>query len=71
MLSCRNNTFWLQSPMQLVCDWNVIPVNQMTFEQKMNSLSRLTIFIFIILILFGIKISLIFLAVSLLFIIIF
>tara|TARA_A100001011_G_C14316037_1_gene848026 strand:- start:12 stop:1832 length:1821 start_codon:yes stop_codon:yes gene_type:complete len=70
MLSCRNNTFWLQNPLQLICDWSLIPVNQMTFEQKMNAITRLSIFIFIITILFGIKISLIFLALSLLIIII-
>ena len=65
-----NNKFWFENPRQLFCNSNVVPLVDMSLEQQMNSLSRLVILFFILLLIIGTKISVPFLILSLLFIII-
>jgi len=71
MLQCKND-FWIENVTDIFCDFRIIPFKNMNLESQMNALSRLVIFIFIILLLFiDLKNSLIFLFTSLLIIIIF
>ena len=62
--------FWLENPMYLFKTCKVIPVGYMSLEEQMNCVSRLVLFIFIILFLLGYKQSLLFLILSIIFIII-
>ena len=71
MLRC-NNKIWIENIMNLFCDFKLLPLSNMTLEAKINSLTRLIIFISILfLLVFDIKYSLFFLLTSLLIIIIF
>lgn len=62
--------FWLEDPKYLFNAFKVIPKDNMSIERQMNSLSRLVICVFLVLYLLGYKQSLLFLLLSLFFIII-
>jgi hypothetical protein len=68
MANC--DKFWLENPKYLLCDFKVIPKSKMSLEQQMNSLTRLILFVFLILSLLGYKQSILFLILSLTLIII-
>jgi hypothetical protein len=70
MLFCEKNKLWLEHLPNLVCSFNIVPLEGNTLEQQMNALSRLVIIISIVLFLFGSKFSFLFLLLALLFIII-
>lgn len=67
----HKNKFWLENPFNLFNNMEkIVPLKSMCLSDQMNSLTRLTIFIALILFLVKPKSSIIFLIVSLLFIII-
>jgi hypothetical protein len=70
MLKCQKNKLWVENISNLLCSYTLIPMTGMTLAEQMNSLSRLVIFIFMILLTTGFQSSLLFLLLSLLFIII-
>ena len=69
MFKCKNK-IWLENITELFCCLNIVPLEGMTLESQLNSLSRLVIMIFMILYLLNVKFSYLFLLLSLLFIII-
>jgi hypothetical protein len=69
MVVCKNK-IWFENITDLFCDFKIIPTTDMTLEQQLNSLTRLVLILFIIILLFNIKQSLIFLTISLILIII-
>lgn len=69
MLRCKR-TFWLENPSELLCDYRVIPTDSMGISKQLNSITRLILFITIILYLVGYKNSLLFALISLIIIII-
>ena len=69
MLKCKNK-IWLENITDLFCSLNVIPLSKMNLEAQLNALTRLVILVFLILLLIGFKHSVLFLLLSLLFIII-
>jgi hypothetical protein len=64
------NKIWIENITVLFCNFEFIPLTDMSLESQMNSLSRLVIVIFLLLLLFEFRHSLLFLLLSLLFIII-
>ena len=70
MLKCRKNKLWIENVQNLFCSYTLIPMSGMSLAEQMNSLSRLVIFIFMILLTTGFQCSVLFLLLSLLFIII-
>jgi hypothetical protein len=67
-----SNKIWIENIGDLFCDFKLLPIGNMTLEAKINSITRLIIFLFILfLLIFDIKWSLFFLLISLLIIIIF
>lgn len=70
MFKCQKNKLWLEYPPNLVCTYNIIPLDDMTLAQQMNSLSRLVLVITLILFLLNFKYSFLFFLLALLFIII-
>ena len=66
----KYQTFWLENPKYLFHDVKVLPRNDMTLEAQMNCLTRLVILVFLILFLVGYKQSVLFLILSIIFIII-
>ncbi len=70
MFKCNKNTFWLQNPINLVCTCELIPLDNMVFSDQMNAITRLVLLIFFVLIMVDFKHSVLFLLLSLLFIII-
>ena len=71
MFKCQNKT-WIENIMELFNDNKIIPLGYLSFESKINSLTRLILLCFIIvLIIFDVKKSLIFLSISLSVIILF
>ena len=71
MLSkCRKNKFWIENIANLFCEFTLIPLDGMSLSEQMNALSRLVIIIFLVLLLLGVRFSILFLLLSLLFIII-
>jgi hypothetical protein len=69
MAFCKNK-FWLENPSDLLCDFAIIPTTKMKLSDQMNSLTRLVILVFFIIISINTKKSFLFLFLSLLFIII-
>lgn len=65
-----NNKLWLEKPSNLFCSFNVVPLSHMTLEEQLNAITRLVLFVFLILVLLNFKHSSLFLLLSLLFIII-
>ena len=70
MMKCQKNKFWIENISNLFCSQSLIPLDGMSLAEQMNSLSRLVIFIFMILVTIGFPFSTLFLLLSLLFIII-
>ena len=71
MLSkCRKNKFWIENIANLFCEFTLLPLDGMSLAEQMNALSRLVIIIFLVLLLLGVRFSILFLLLSLLFIII-
>ena len=70
VLTCQKDTFWLEHLGSLFCSYELIPVASMNFVEQMNALTRLVILVSIVLFLIGFKQSVLFLLLSLLFIII-
>ena len=70
MFKCKKNKFWLENISNLFCKFTLLPLHGMSVAEQMNSLSRLSIMIFFILLLLGFRFSGLFLVISLLFIII-
>jgi len=66
---CKNK-LWLENFPELLCNLNVIPLQGMSLESQMNALTRLVIGVFLILLCLDFKHSILFLLLSLLFIII-
>lgn len=70
IFKCKNK-IWIENICDLFCDFKILPIGCQSLEMQMNSITRFVIFIFILLlIIFDLKKSLIFLSISLLFIII-
>jgi hypothetical protein len=69
MLRCKR-TFWLENPSELLCDYRVIPTDSMNISKQLNSITRLIIFITVILYLVGYKNATLFALISLTIIII-
>ena len=65
-----NSIFWLENPVTLCKSGTIIPKHHMSKEDQVNSITRLVIFIFLIMYLLDIKHSFLFLLLSLFFIII-
>jgi len=70
MFKCNKNKLWLENPLNLVCDYSVIPLEGMSYSEQMNAITRLVLLVFLVLFLVGFKDSFFFLILSLLFIII-
>ena len=70
MFKCKKNKFWLENISNLFCTFTLLPLQGMSLAAQMNSLTRLSIIIFFVLLLFGFKFSGLFILLSLLFIII-
>ena len=69
MFNKCNSKFWLYDPKQLFSSADIIPLDNMTFEEQLNSITRLIIIIYIILGLMEYKHSIQFFILSILFII--
>lgn len=70
MLKCSKNKLWIENPINLICSGSIIPLEGMSYSEQMNSISRLVILIFVVMIILKIKDSIFYLILSLLFIII-
>lgn len=70
MKMVSSEKFWLESPAVLFREMRIIPKDSMTLPEQMNALSRLVILFFFVLHLTGYKDALLFLLMSLIFIII-
>jgi hypothetical protein len=68
MLRCQKNKFWIENITNLFCTFSLIPLDDMNLAEQMNALTRLVIVIYVILLLFGFRFSMLFLLLSLLFI---
>jgi hypothetical protein len=69
-MSLCKQKFWLDNPADLFCNFDVIPLTNMKLENQMNSLTRLVLLIFFVILPINTKISFMFLFISLIFIII-
>ena len=69
MLTCNPNTTWFQGISNLFCSKDLLPLSSMTLEQQINCITRSVLIIFIIIMLFDVKCSIVFLVVSIIFII--
>ena len=69
-MSCNPNTTWFQGLSNLFCSKDLLPLSNMTLEQQINAITRSVIIIFVIIMLFDVKCALVFLVVSVIFIII-
>lgn len=69
MSFCKNK-FWLENPSDLFCSSQLVPLLNMELSEQMNSLTRLVFIIFFLILTLNTKISIIFIFLSLLFIII-
>lgn len=70
MLKCQKEKLWLEYIPNLICDFSLIPLQGMTLAEQMNALTRLVLIVYLVLFLFGVNHTIIFLLLSLLFIII-
>lgn len=67
-----SNKFWINNITNLFCDYSIIPLNNMTLDNKLNAVSRFVFLLFIVFILFfNIQSCLLFLFLSLFIIIIY
>ena len=69
MLTCNPNTTWFQGLSNLFCSKDLLPLSSMTLEQQINAITRSVIIIFVIIMIFDVKCAIVFLAVSIIFII--
>lgn len=69
-MSFCTSKLWLENPLNLFCDYRLIPKEKESIEKNMNSITRLVIIICLILFLVGFKHTILFLLISLLMIII-
>ena len=65
-----HSTFWLENPFVLLKDIKFIPKSTMSKEEQMNCITRLVIFLFLLLYLANYKHSFLFFILSIIFIII-
>lgn len=71
MYKCKNK-IWIENIKELFCDSKILPIGCLSLECKINSITRFVFILFIlILVIFDIKKSLIFLSISLILIIIY
>ena len=70
MLKCRKNLFWLENIPNLLCSTELVPLQGMSLASQLNAVTRLSLVIFIVLLLLDIKWAPLFLLLSILFIII-
>jgi len=70
MFKCQKNKLWLEYFPNLVCSYNIIPLDDMTLAEQMNALTRIVLVITLILFLVNFNYSFLFLLLALLFIII-
>ena len=61
MFKCAKNNLWFENPLNLVCNADLVPLEGMTYAEQMNSITRLVILIFIVMILVGFNNSFFFL----------
>jgi len=66
----KNEVFWLQYPFILFKEIKFVPKEKMSYEEQVNCITRLVIFIFLIMYLLGSKHAILFLLLSIIFIII-
>lgn len=64
------NKIWFKNPQILFSDFKIIPTSNMNIEEQLNSITRLILIIFIIILIFNLQKGLIFLFVALLFVLI-
>ena len=69
MLTCNPNTTWFQGLSNLFCSKDLLPLSSMTLEQQINAITRSVIIIFVIIMIFDVKCAIVFLTVSIIFII--
>ena len=50
-MKCSRNKFWLEHPVNLFCDYTLLPLEGMALPEKMNALTRLVFAIFLVLLL--------------------
>lgn len=62
--TCKGE-FWLNNPAELFCSLNVIPTDNMTLQSQLNAITRLILIISIILLIFNVRNSIIFLVTTL------
>ena len=70
MLRCSPNTTWFQGFSNLFCSKNLLPMSNMSLEDQINAITRIVLIIGIVILIFDKKCSVVFIIVSLLFIII-
>ena len=62
----KKNKLWINDPITLVCEWNkIIPSENMCKNEKVNTITRLIIYVFILMMLFNYSKSFEFLLTSL------
>lgn len=66
---CRD-TFWVEAPFCLLTDFRVIPREEMTLEQKMNTITRIVILVFLVMLIAKYKHAMAFLLISIVLIVI-
>ena len=69
MLTCNPNTTWFQGLSNLFCSKDLLPLSSMTLEQQINAITRSMMIIFVIIMLFDVKCAIVFIVVSIIFII--
>lgn len=62
--------FWIENIVNLFCSFDIIPMKDMTLEEQLNSLTRIVVLIFLLLFIIDYRHDFLFLAISLLLIII-
>lgn len=70
MLKCRKNDFWLENIPNLVCSTELVPLQGMSLASQLNAVTRLSLVVFIVLLILDVKWAPLFLLLSILFIII-
>ena len=70
-MDCSEDKVWLEDIKYLFCDWRMIPRSEMTFNEKINSSTRLVIITTIVISIFSTFAALLFFIVSLVLIIMF
>lgn len=58
--------YWLFSPIDLITNFEIFPSSSMSLDSKLNSILRLCLIVFIVLIAIGYRLAILFLIISLL-----